>query len=374
MMDLFRSSGTLRRMAVRYSKPVGALGGVASLVAGIYSDQVRSGVVHVLRLMGTWGTAPVVAVVFAGVGWSLQELRWKLKSRRSLIRRQSFEIQVDDFENDLPRDQSVIGRELHYLEHVTESNKLVVLLHGLGLDANDFRPYMQVAKEHTVGITLFGFNESETSDARYRPIGLTTHAELVNGAINNLHRQYPGKKLVLVGFSLGADMLLRLGELWQDHPSRKPQVSAILLLDPNINHSTMLLSGGLARMNPLEPLTELKRIAQIPTNLVEFQNFSEYLHKVSVKNPAQIRRHAQDVWDYWEPDGKYDLFMDRIKRLAGFNINVRVICSVHYEQHFNDVTTLARGHGLRQIFSLCRVDHFALFREPFLIDQMKLLV
>lgn len=48
----------------------------------------------------------------------------------------------------------MIGRQLGYLERRTESPDLIVLLHGPGLDADDFRPSMNVARQHTGARTL----------------------------------------------------------------------------------------------------------------------------------------------------------------------------------------------------------------------------
>ncbi|WP_181958076.1 hypothetical protein [Nonomuraea mesophila] len=256
------------------------------------------------------------------------------------------------------------------LERATESKTLAFLLPGLGLDANDFRPYMNIAREHTAALTLFGFNADEAGDERYRPVGLTTHVELVNGALNSLRRKYPQKKMVLIGFSTGADMVIRLGEFWQAHPTRDPRVSAILLLDPNINHSSMVVSGAFATMNPSHPLAELKEVARIPQSLTEFQNMSEYLHKISKKNLAHIQRHAEDWWNYWEDDGRYDLFFQRIGRLHGMNPRIRVLFSVHYDRHFNEIYARARRQNMGHVFGLRRYDHFELLNDRLLADEV----
>jgi pimeloyl-ACP methyl ester carboxylesterase len=284
---------------------------------------------------------------------------WQLAQRQ--IVSSAFDIQTEDFEEDLPIDQAVIGRQLRYLERGTDSAYLVVLLHGLGLDANDFRPYMYNAAEHTAAITLFGFNTDEAQDTRYRPITLRLHAELVSGAINNLQRRYPRKMLVLAGFSLGADMIFRLTEYWRERPDRRPQIHAMLLLDPNINHSSMVVSGGVSQMNPEQPLPELKRIAQLPNTLAEFHNISEYLHKISTKNLAQIRQHAADFYAYWEPDGSYELFLHRVADLRAICSRIKLLFSAHYEDHFNEIIALARRKAIGvNLFAVRKVDHFDL--------------
>ncbi|MBT2406560.1 MULTISPECIES: hypothetical protein [unclassified Streptomyces] len=351
-----------RRRAV-----IAGAGGLGSLLIGIYSDEARDMIGWTWSHVVAGGTLVVLAAaaVFSAAWWA----RGRLERRRELHREivaSSFDIHADDFDGDLPSDHAVIGRELRYIERRTSSSHLVVLLHGLGLDAGDFRSFMNVAPQHTVAITAFGHNADEARDGRYRAIGLATHTDLINGAINNLCRQYPNKKLTLVGFSVGADMLFQLAELWADHPDRKPRVSSALLLDPNINHSTMIITGSVAQLNPEEPLAELKRIVNIPQSPIEFQNICEYLHKITEKDLHLVQRYACDLWGYWEPEGQYDLFFRRFEQLQAVSGTLRVLFSTHFERHFNEVVGLARQRGIRQVFDLRRVDHFDLCRETFL--------
>lgn len=359
----------------RHRAAVAVFGGVTGAAIGIYSDEARAVIAWTWSHVIAGGTLVVLAVaaVFSLAWWGRGLAERHREQRREVVRR-FFDIHADDFEEDLPSDNAVIGRQLWYLERSTNSPDLVVLLHGLGLDADDFRPYMNVARQHTAAITLFGHNTEEARDGRYRPIGIGVHADLISGAINNLQRQYPYKRLTLVGFSVGCDMLFRLAELWRDHPERQPKIRSVLLLDPNINHSTMVISGKVAALNPEQPLAELKRIAQIPEALVEFQNFCEYLHKISGKDLGQVKRYATDLWDYWQPDGQYDMFFQRLERIRAISDTTRVFFSLHFEQRFNDVVALARQRGIRQVFDLRRVDHFEFCQDSFLKHEVGSLV
>lgn len=374
---IFDSAGAERfaDFVSRRRAPLTAAGGLTGILIGIYSDEARGMIGWTWTHVVAGGTLVVLAAagVFSAAWWGRGRLERRRELRREIVAK-SFDIHADDFDDDLPSDHAVIGRELRYLERRTTSTHLVVLLHGLGLDANDFRSFMNVAPQHTAAITAFGHNTQEARDDSYRAIGLATHTDLVSGAINNLHRQYPHKKLTLVGFSVGADMLLRLAELWRDHPDRKPRVSSVMLLDPNINHSTMIITGSMAQLNPDEPLAELKRIANTPRSPVEFQNICEYLHKITEKDLRQVQRYAADLWDYWEPDGQYDLFFQRTQRLQAVCGTLRVFFSTHFEHHFNDVVAHARQRGIRQVFDLRRVDHFELCRETFLKREVTALI
>jgi pimeloyl-ACP methyl ester carboxylesterase len=351
----------------RHRAALAVVGGVSGAAIGIYSDEARTVIAWTWSHVIAGGTLVILAVaaIFSLAWWARGLTEQRRELRREVVR-SFFDIHADDFEEDLPSDDAVIGRQLWYLERATDSPDLVVLLHGLGLDADDFRPFMNVARQHTAAITLFGHNAQEARDDRYRPIGLAVQADLISGAINNLQRRYPYKRLTLVGFSVGCDMLFRLAELWRDHPERQPKIKSLLLLDPNINHSTMVISGKVARLNPDQPLAELKRIAQIPEALVEFQNFCEYLHKISGKDLSQVQRFAADLWDYWQPDGQYELFFERLARIRAISDTTRVFFSMHFEQRFNDVVARARQRGIRQVFDLRRVDHFEFCQDAFL--------
>ncbi|WP_416960754.1 alpha/beta hydrolase [Streptomyces sp. Agncl-13] len=359
----------------RRKAAVTLVGGTLGAAIGIYSDEARSVIGWTWSHVVAGGTLVILAVAgIASLAWWARGLAERRRELRREVVRRFFDIHADDFEEDLPSDNAVIGRQLWYLERRTESSDLIVLLHGLGLDADDFRPFMNVARQHTAAITLFGHNAEEARDARYRPIGIVAHTDLISGAINNLQRQYPYKRITLVGFSVGCDMLFRLAELWRDHPERQPKIKSVLLLDPNINHSTMVISGKVAHLNPDQPLAELKRIAQIPEELVEFQNFCEYLHKISGKDLSQVQRHAADLWDYWEPDGQYELFFQRVERIRSISDRTKVFFSIHFEQRFNNVVALARQRGIRQVFDLRRVDHFEFCQDTLLKREVGALI
>src|SRR4029077_13542600 len=104
-------------------------------------------------------------------------------------------------------DQDVIvGRSLHYLETKRGSDDLLIFLHGLALDASDFRPYMTESRFHCLALTLYGFNAEEKDDQHYRPISLQSHVQLLGYALGKIATQYPHKRITLVGFSFGADV------------------------------------------------------------------------------------------------------------------------------------------------------------------------
>jgi pimeloyl-ACP methyl ester carboxylesterase len=342
------------------------VGSVAAFFVDLYTDQVRI-LVESAWLRISIRSLAIIAVVMASCAatWLLRDQMWRRRRARESVVSRSFDISVDDFDDDLPQDVTVIGRQLRYIERATNSSTLVVFLHGLGLDANDFRRFMALTDAHTVALTLFGFNADEARDDRYRPIGLKPHTDLISGALNNLQRQYPNKDLVLVGFSLGADLMLRLGELWSHHRSRAPKIRAAVLLDPNVNSSTMNISSAIAKMDTTNPLGELKRIMMQTSTPAEFHNICEYLHKITSKDLEQIKRHAGDFVEYWreDPAGVYRAFLQRLGVLSTLTNSVRVVFSSHYEAQFNGLVAASRATGTRATLQVTPLDHFDLIGD-----------
>jgi pimeloyl-ACP methyl ester carboxylesterase len=168
----------------------------------------------------------------------------------------------------------VVGRTLHYLEAKRDSSELVIFLHGLGLDANDFRPYMAESRHHCIALTLYGFNAEERDDDHYKPISLQTHVQLLGYALERLHRIHPRKRMALVGFSFGADVMLFLPQFAGD-ATRRLQLNKAVLLDPNVNHSTTTISARIAMVDRDRPLAELIGILQSTDDIGEFRDLRD---------------------------------------------------------------------------------------------------
>ncbi|TDE39911.1 alpha/beta fold hydrolase [Nonomuraea mesophila] len=122
------------------------------------------------------------------------------------------------------------GHGLTYIENSSTSPDLVVFLHGLGLDADDYRDYLSRHDEHhSVAVTLRGFDANTSYSGS--PISLSDHVRMVADLVEEINLKNPGKRIHLVGFSLGADLILRLAEHWRSGASPAPPIAATLLLD-----------------------------------------------------------------------------------------------------------------------------------------------
>jgi hypothetical protein len=361
--------------------PLAVGGAVVALLIVVYSDPVRDVVGWIWEhlLVGGALVLLVVAGVFAFAWWARGRTeafglsrgirQERLRARRPVVARE-LEIGAGGFGNDLPEDQAVAGRRLRYLERETASEALVVLVPGLGLDAEEYRPVMEVTDAHTVAVTMFGMHAEDAGDDLYRPIGLTAQADLLNGVIAHLTRAHPRKRLHLVGFAVGADMLLRLGELWEAYPERKPEVASVLLLDPHVNHASMAITGSMAHLDPTAPLAELKRVAGTPGDAAEFRRVCEYLSKITEKDLNQIKQHARDLWEYTEPAGQYGQFLGRVEQLRAMGGTVRVCFSRRFEEYAQELAKLGPQRGLTGVFETRPLDHFQLTAAQPLAEEL----
>ncbi|MBL7258516.1 alpha/beta fold hydrolase [Paractinoplanes lichenicola] len=167
----------------------GALGSVIGVATNLYSSEFRAGLENIGDLNTTLVSGVVTAVVAGGTTAGFY--RWSIKRRQQLtVTDGTIAIQpgVKDF-TDRPIDEKVIGRDLHYLEAKRDSTDLIVFLHGLGLDAFDFRPYMVESRYHCVALTFYGFNDIEKDDDHYGVISLESHMALLAYALDRLHRR-----------------------------------------------------------------------------------------------------------------------------------------------------------------------------------------
>jgi pimeloyl-ACP methyl ester carboxylesterase len=269
-------------------------------------------------------------------------------------------------------DDRVVGRKLHYLEAKRDSSDLVLFLHGLGLDANDFRAYMAESRYHCIALTSYGFNDFEKDDERYAPISLESHIALLAYALDKLHHLYPKKRMTLVGFSFGADMILLLDEFTKKAKNLFDEVPIhkAVLLDPNIDRRTTTISSRIARVDQANPDKLLELLGSAST-LDEFRYLCEYLYKILDKNFAQIQRHARDVVQKWDVDTPAR-FLDYLGRLIKMTGGVHVILSYNYEDLFSAVNEGADARGLDANSLDCsQLDHFELIGASFLKERLE---
>lgn len=356
----------------RWLGPVaGFAGTLIGIAASLYSDEFRTA----LTTAGRRFTAPTISILVATVVASattaiIFRLLVRRSQRHTRILPGEVIIKADVLDSVTDDRDSIVGRSIRYIEARRDSDELVVFLHGLGLDADDFRPYLAESRFHCIAVTQYGFNVEEKEDNHYKPISIQTHAQLLGYALRHVREMYPRKRLALVGFSFGADMLLFLPHMAPE-ALREINASRAVLLDPNINQTTTTISSKIALVENDQRLKELLAVLESAESLSDFRNLCEYLYKITAKNFAQIHRHAQDVIALW-PGQSYEIFLDRLGQLTSMVGDIRVVLSFDYERHFNAIARGASNRGLDPKNLECsRWGHFDLIGSRFLKDRLE---
>lgn len=273
----------------------------------------------------------------------------------------------------LETDGDTPGGLLHYLEAKRESDELVVFVHGLGLDATDFRAYLAESKYNAVALTLYGFNANEKYDDDYLPISLKSHAQLFALALRQLQERHSGKRMSLVGFSVGADIILMLSEL-AGGVLAGLKIHRVLLLDPNINQSTTTISSKIAELDGERPLEQFIDVLRSARNMHELRFLCAYVFKATAKDIAQVRRHAKDISDVWDESGT-DQFVEYITKLTKVAGGIHVVLSLGQKDLLEELRDRAFDCGLSQEhFSWASSSHFELLDPSFLRRQLESLL
>jgi len=362
---------SLRSLVPRWlAVVIGLIGSVLGLATNLYSDQFREAITASGRHVGAL-LFPLLASIVAS-GSALLIYRW-LQDRRheqSEISHGELRIGSDALAVVADNQDVIVGRSLFYLETKRNSADLLIFLHGLGLDATDFRPYMTESRFHCLALTLYGFNAEEKDDEHYKPISLQSHVQLLGYALRKIAAQYPKKRITLVGFSFGADMIFFLMQ-FAEKALRDLKIHRAILLDPNINLSTTTISSRIADVNRDQPLTELVKLLESANSTSEFRNLCEYIYKITSKNFAQIQQHAKEVIELLDTSA-YDRFLDRMGQLMSATEAVHVVMSFDYEQHFNSIARGAATRGIDiQSLECSRLSHFELIGPNFLKERLE---
>jgi pimeloyl-ACP methyl ester carboxylesterase len=358
-----------RSATKKVTSVVGGLVTVAGILAGVYSDAVRHFINNHVRAAASAAGVLLLIAGAAYVGFRVGGRR--IRESLVLIEDHSYEI-GPEVAIDIVGHDAVVGRPIRYLERATESPDLLIFLHGLGLDANDFRGYMAETRYHAIAVTMFGFDQRDRHDVRFGVISLESHLALLESFVLSLAKRHPDKRLHLIGFSFGADLLMFLAE--RQGGRKRRLADSIVLLDPNINRSSMFISTSICQLNLSSPLGGLKKLLEGTSSLIEFQNLCEYLHKVCSKNLAQVQRLACDIRDKWEESG-YTQFLNRLAAVDAGSLKVLVAFSFHYEQHFNELIRAAGRINLAVTKMYCtEFDHFQLIGPKALHRQLDAVV
>jgi DNA-binding winged helix-turn-helix (wHTH) protein len=193
-------------------------------------------------------------------------------------------------------DPLIIGDHLRYVDNQVRSDVLVFFLHGLGLDHRDFEPILTRLPYRGVSPTLYGCEPERRGRIS---LSLADHVVILRELLRELAKCFRPTTIVMVGFSMGADMGFDLLLGPTDEPG--PAIDAFLSLECNLCLDTCTISQVLAGLAPEHPevsVVDLRRLSESASSLEQWLNIHEYLVRVLRKFQGDIgvlQRAAGDI-------------------------------------------------------------------------------
>lgn len=134
-------------------------------------------------------------------------------------------------------------QSIDYVLKIRNSKECVVFLSGLGLDHHDFERHAHdFDKCDCLILTTYGF---QPYGSGYVTLKLDDHVKILVYAINRLLHDKKYEKITFVGFSIGADLGIRI----LSDGNLQHRFYRLIALDPNINKDTCVISSKIASLS-----------------------------------------------------------------------------------------------------------------------------
>jgi pimeloyl-ACP methyl ester carboxylesterase len=225
-------------------------------------------------------------------------------------------------------DPRIIDARMHWLDNGVTSDTLVVLIHGTGLDAWMFREVLERIPYRAVAPTFLGF---EPENRARIPLTLDAHIALIREFIGAVREEVKPSRTILLGFSSGGDVVLRLVA---GSAPEALEVDGIIALGTNLGLETCWLTRGLSTVHargegPL--LEDLRALSVGSRNLWEWINVHHYLVRVLrkfVSDMEPLRTVAAGFVRPFEERGR-DVFPEWFREVAE---KVKILLCVNDEE------------------------------------------
>jgi predicted Ser/Thr protein kinase/pimeloyl-ACP methyl ester carboxylesterase len=281
-------------------------------------------------------------------------------------------------------DPRIIGDHLKYVDNQVDSDVLVFFLHGLGLDHRDFEPILKRLPYRGLSPTLYGCE----SDRRQRvSLSLPEHITILREWLRDMIGHVHPSMVVMVGFSLGADMGFEMVVAPSSEPL--PPIDAFLSLECNLSLETCFVSRVLGSINPKHPdmwVGDLRQYGETAATLDEWLNVHEYLVNVLRKFQADIgvlQRAAADIARPFAETPGLEVFVRRFRGVRERVPSLRLI----FSEAPSTRATLARlklenldrkilgVEFTENAFTVCpNTDHFGLMATEQVLHQVDQMV
>jgi serine/threonine protein kinase len=217
-------------------------------------------------------------------------------------------------------DPRLPGSGMHYLENDGPTRVLVFCIHGLWHEAEEWSELLATTPHRVIAPTLMGFETSPAESARAGgrtgaarvALALDAHVGLLRALLLDAIGRVAPERVILVGFSSGADVALRMlasGALARsdshasDRPVPQSLVHGCLLLGPNLSLATCFASRIFSRLaaGPLDSAAlvhALQAMGAGAADMDEWLNIMTYqLHSYRKfrDDIAPLRRFSSDI-------------------------------------------------------------------------------
>ena len=257
--------------------------------------------------------------------WSLAEHRMVITTEH--VRRLSTQI---------PR---MIGDSMTYLDNERDSDVLVVYLHGIGGDQDQYEEVLRQTPFRAAAPSLYGFGQT----ARLRPpLSFTDHNLLVAILTEEVGRRVRPRIKVLVGHSSGADQMLRI---IGSEAGERIRPDGLILSGPEVRPGAGFVSGPFTRLtdDPTDILTVAREVAGTAEDLDTWLHIHDYLVTALGKFGSDIealRKFAQEIIAVYDDDEFFELFRTATERVQHirciFSSDERDAADYVLERHIRD--------------------------------------
>jgi len=281
-------------------------------------------------------------------------------------------------------DPRVIGDHLSYVDNQVRSDVLVFFLHGLGLDHADFESILQRLRYRGVSPTLYGCEPERRGRIS---LSLADHVVILRELLKDVRERFHSETVVMVGYSMGADMGFELLLGPTDEPT--PRIDAYLSLECNLGLDTCFVSRLLADIDPAHPelsIAKLRGLGDSAASLDEWLNVEEYLVKVLRKFQGDIgvlQRTAADIVHLFSETPGFEVFArwfsgarERVRALrVVFSSDPRTRAALDRLKLDNLDKGILGGEFPEDIITVSKnADHFKLMATEHVVRQVDELV
>ena len=184
---------------------------------------------------------------------------------------------LDSLEGDY--DPRMAGDTIRYLDNGKISDVLVCYFNRWCMDPEDGSQLLRRTAFRAVAPAMFGFEARR----RYRVVlSVDDHLRLMAGLLDEAIASIEPRYVVVVGFSAGADLALRLAADHMHDGTRR--IDAVVAMSPNVVKESAFASAVLAEMTVGTEdavLPYLRRVVDAQRTLQEWADVSEYLARLA---------------------------------------------------------------------------------------------